>query len=262
MGEATLRQWEARYGFPQPHRSDSGHRRYREEHVEAVRRVVEAKESGLSLKAAIDRVTRVEQQPRKSVFATVREMQGNGVVHALPKRALISLSRAIEDETLRNGAGVLLLGGFQHEGHYRASQRRWTQLGRAAEVSVVFADFPEPSLHPDQPAEIPIVRRGALEREWVVVALAADRWACLVGWERPAQDDVPDMERTFEVVWSVDRQAVVEATRASLELAQVPDDLRTEVTERVTETPTVGTPEELQHATALTNRMISYLVGA
>ena len=33
VGEATLRAWEQRYGFPEPERLPSGHRRYRESDV-------------------------------------------------------------------------------------------------------------------------------------------------------------------------------------------------------------------------------------
>ena len=52
----TLRMWEERYGFPKPQRLPSGHRRFTQDHADQVRAVVAAREAGLSLPAAIERV--------------------------------------------------------------------------------------------------------------------------------------------------------------------------------------------------------------
>ncbi|MBV9805016.1 MAG: MerR family transcriptional regulator, partial [Solirubrobacterales bacterium] len=53
VSEATLRMWELRHGFPTPQRRSSGHRRYAERDLARVRAVLRARESGLSLQAAI-----------------------------------------------------------------------------------------------------------------------------------------------------------------------------------------------------------------
>ena len=46
VAEGTLRMWERRHGFPVPERLPSGHRRYSEEQVELVLRVLAARASG------------------------------------------------------------------------------------------------------------------------------------------------------------------------------------------------------------------------
>ena len=52
VSEATLRAWERRYGLLEPERTDGGHRRYREQDVEQVRRVVALIEEGWSAGSA------------------------------------------------------------------------------------------------------------------------------------------------------------------------------------------------------------------
>jgi predicted DNA-binding transcriptional regulator AlpA len=55
LTEATLRAWERRYGFPQPRREPSGHRRYAPEEVERILRLVAERERGIALPVAIER---------------------------------------------------------------------------------------------------------------------------------------------------------------------------------------------------------------
>ena len=52
----TLRMWESRHGFPRAERLPSGHRRYAEADVERVLEVVRARDAGLSLAAAVERL--------------------------------------------------------------------------------------------------------------------------------------------------------------------------------------------------------------
>src|SRR3954449_2273858 len=60
----TLRMWEERYGFPKPQRLPSGHRRFTSDQIEQVRAVVAARDAGLSLPAAIERVAGAPQERR------------------------------------------------------------------------------------------------------------------------------------------------------------------------------------------------------
>ena len=48
VAEGTLRMWERRHGFPVPERLPSGHRRYSDDQVESVLRVVAGRSAGLS----------------------------------------------------------------------------------------------------------------------------------------------------------------------------------------------------------------------
>jgi methanogenic corrinoid protein MtbC1 len=50
---ATIRTWEARYGFPKPHRKPSGHRRYALEDVPRLRRITELTARGVRVGDAI-----------------------------------------------------------------------------------------------------------------------------------------------------------------------------------------------------------------
>ncbi len=61
--------WESRHGFPAPARLPGGHRRYSEHDVEAVNEVLRLRGQGLSLPAAIERATRLDQPGEGSVFA-------------------------------------------------------------------------------------------------------------------------------------------------------------------------------------------------
>ena len=53
VSPGLLRMWEQRFGFPQPTRLPSGHRRYSDADVEAVREVLARQESGLRLDRAV-----------------------------------------------------------------------------------------------------------------------------------------------------------------------------------------------------------------
>jgi DNA-binding transcriptional MerR regulator len=98
VAEGSLRMWETRYGFPEPSRLPSGHRRYSEQDVERVRQVARDREGGLSMRAAIERAGRAAAAPEPSIFAGVRRRRPDLVPYLLPKRTLIGLSHAIEDE--------------------------------------------------------------------------------------------------------------------------------------------------------------------
>jgi PAS domain S-box-containing protein len=60
VGVSTLRAWERRFGFLHPRRSNSGHRLYTEQDVQRVAGVCRLVDEGLTLPAAIARVTNVD----------------------------------------------------------------------------------------------------------------------------------------------------------------------------------------------------------
>src|SRR4051812_34502718 len=59
VGVSTLRAWERRFGFLDPDRSPAGHRVYGEDDVERVNAVLRLVAEGLTLPAAIGRITSV-----------------------------------------------------------------------------------------------------------------------------------------------------------------------------------------------------------
>jgi DNA-binding transcriptional MerR regulator len=262
VGEATLRAWESRYGFPEPKRLASGHRRYDELDVELVRQVARLRDAGVPVKAAIEQARRRTERGPRSVFAAVRRFRPELQTAVLPKRSLIAISRAIEDESARGARDLLLFGAFQQERHYRASEPRWRDLARAAEHTFAFADFAQPRRPRDGPVEVPIRSRDPLEREWVVVADSNDGAACMVGWEPPGQDATPDRRRVFETIWTADRATARHAAAVCCELAEdAAHDLIAPIAARLAE-PVPPSPDDLRRAEALTARMVAYLATA
>src|SRR5947209_9585062 len=190
----TLRMWESRYGFPDPQRLASGHRRYTELDLERVRTVVRAREDGLPLPMAIERARLLSEQTRPSVFGALREQFPHLHPHVLTSRALRHISNAIEDECCARAPHPVLFACFQHERFYRRSQARWQELARTADYAFVLADFPDGGDMDAHPAEVRLPPDDPMMREWVVVCDAPELSVCLTAWERLR----PDEERRFE----------------------------------------------------------------
>lgn len=261
IGEATLRAWESRYGFPVPQRLASGHRRYDPRDVEVLRLALRLREEGLPVRAAIERARRTVEAGPSSVFGGLRRLRPELPVHVLPKRSLVAISHAIEDECAYGAADLLLFGAFQERRHYRASARRWRTLATGAEAALVFADFDRVRRPRGGPVEVPIGPGNLLAREWVVVCDATERAACLVGWEPPGQDG-RDGDRRFETLWTADRETARAAARICCDLAlDGARDLVEPIAERLAE-PVASGPDELRRAEALTSRMVAYLARA
>ena len=111
LATGTIRMWEQRYGSPRPRRLASGYRVYDEAEVEVLRRAVAYRERGLSVPAALARARETgTETDRPSIFAAVATGQRAPRTHLLRKRTLLSLSRAIEDETLAHAAAPLCFG--------------------------------------------------------------------------------------------------------------------------------------------------------
>src|SRR6476661_1430918 len=86
----TLRMWEERYGFPSPTRLPSGHRRYAEDDVAAVRAVLAARDAGLSLPAAIERVGGSPAPQRTdSLYALLRLRRPELAPEMVPKPRMV-----------------------------------------------------------------------------------------------------------------------------------------------------------------------------
>ena len=183
----TLRIWEQRHDFPHAERLPSGHRRYPVSQVERVLEVVRARESGLSLAAAVERANRdsplVADSP--SIFAGLRKRRPDLAPYPVPKRMLVPISHAMEDECSARGGGAILIGSFQRERFYRQAEPRWRAFARTAELTVALGDFEKPRAPKGAPIEIPIDRSHPLSREWAIVCDGPGVSACLAGWERP-----------------------------------------------------------------------------
>jgi DICT domain-containing protein len=257
---ATLRAWETRFGFPAPARSPRGHRRYTERDCLLVDAVLRARGSGLSLEAAIDRVRDRAAEPLPSIFARLHHDEGLPAT-VFPKRTLLALSRAIEDECSQRAERPLIFGSFQLERFYRRSAARWRELARTAELAVVFAQFSRRRDRPGEPHEVPLPDDAPLLREWAIVCDAENFAVCIAGWERLREGRPADGDRLFETVWSAEPGAVRAAADvcAGLTTAAAPE-LAVRIRARLDARPPAGADRDAQ--AALVNRMLAYAGAA
>jgi DICT domain-containing protein len=218
VGEATLRAWERRFGFPAPRREPSGHRRYSRDEVERIRAVVRERDRGLSLAVAIDRVTAESSGP-PSLFAPLRERRPDLLPVVLRKRQMLQLSRAVEEESAARAERALMIGAFQRPEFYRASATRWRRLARGAGLTFVLATFAESARPEGEPVEVPIHSGEPVADEWAVICLAPGYSACLIGWETVGATGRADGERAFDALLSVEPSVVREVASAAVAIA-------------------------------------------
>src|SRR3954452_7269907 len=253
----TLRMWEERYGFPKPQRLPSGHRRFTEDQVDAVRAVVAARDAGLSLPSAIERVAGAPQVRRESLYGLLRLRRPELAPELIPKKRMIALSHAIEDECLVRADAPVLIGSFQRERFFRSEEPRWRGFATTAAVAVAFADFETRT--DTQPVELHVERDQQLNREWAIVCFAPGASAALAGWEPPGQDEVDDAERRFEAIWTVDPELVYEAVDAAASLAEgEAPDVADRIRDAIGPRPAPSGPD-VRGVAALARRMVSYI---
>ena len=214
------RTWENRFGFPAPTRLPSGHRRYTGADVRAVRRVLEERDRGMRLEQAIGVARRAEDVTDSgSIFAALQPAPpGFNVVDAHqehPVGALVG-DRGRGDGPGRRAAcwwgpsSAAATSGSRPRagGSSRAPLgRRWRWRTSRSTTTRPVPRWSRCS--PDSP----------LLREWIVVHDAPTFAAALVAWELPGQGDVPDAERHFEALWTVDGRIVRDAAAVCADAA-------------------------------------------
>jgi DICT domain-containing protein len=255
-----VRAWEQRFGFPEPVRLPSGHRRYTDADVRSVRRVVEERDRGLRLEEAIATTLRSGQVGESSsVYAALSRRHPGLASYTLTKRTLLALSWAIEDEAVAQSSSGVLLGTFQRGRYYGQSRRRWEDLARTARATVAMADF---DAHDDEarPATVALPPDSPLLREWVVVHEAPDFAAALVAFELPGHGADGD-DRPFEALWSVEGDVVRDAAVLTAQAgAAVGSHESARVLAMLEEDRTLPHTAPAA-ATAVFNRMVAYTDG-
>ena len=259
LSEATLRMWESRYGFPEPERLASGHRRYTERQAELVTQVLEERSRGLSLKVAVERVIHAGEAPERSLFAALRRRRPDLDRHLLSKRTVLAMSHAIEDELSMRPERSVLFGTFQRERHYRHAEQRWRDLTRTAEYAVALADFNEIRRPRGGPVEVPLDGSDPMRREWALVWAGPGYGACLSGVERLGQRSTPDQERGFETLWCVDPEVVHQAAHVCCEIISKPaPELSREISHHLDGAQ--GPADDcFDVAASITSRMVAYI---
>ncbi|WP_160876194.1 DICT sensory domain-containing protein [Nocardioides flavescens] len=218
VAAATLRAWEARHDFPRAQRTPRGHRRYARAEIEVVRDVVRLREDGLQLENAVALAQEARTQPPAAVYPEIVRRHPAERTQQLRKLSLLGLSWAIEDEVAASGAQGHLFGAFQQWRNFASARARWDELARTARSTHVFALDGEVAtsdalhavhLEPDAP----------MVREWTVVHDSPELAVALAAWELPGQSGLPDRERVFESVWTLDPAAVRDAARLCASVA-------------------------------------------
>jgi DICT domain-containing protein len=254
--------WEQRYGFPEPDRTEAGYRLYDDDDVDALRRVVAFRERGLSVPAAVDRVRGAGTgTDRPSLFGALAAGDTPLPAQRLTKRTLLAISRAIEDETMSRAAAPVIIGAFQQERNYRAVEHRYRALARTADAVLVFADFPRLAMGAAAPCEVPLETDDALGNEWAVVVDAPGYSACLLAWEQPrsARKAVPDREREFEAIWTLDPRVVRRAAQVGAALARRADDALGDHMDALLDERPLAMEQPAPSLTSVTNRIVGYL---
>jgi DICT domain-containing protein len=269
---ATLRAWETRYGFPVPSRRASGHRRYDERDVVLVKEVLRRRDAGVRLETAVAEAAgarAVLTTPTTSVFAEVRRTHPHIAVQRLRKSTLLALTWAMEDEYCARAQQPTLFAAFQEARFFRQAEPRWRELARTARSAVVFADFASVEESPDgsghagaTPAvdAVHLPEEAPMRREWSLVCDAPDYTAALAAWELPGQDGVPDRDRLFEAVWTLEPRAVRDAARVCARLADVLAPSAAHDWGRL-EALAPEPSDDLRAATSLFQRLVAYLDG-
>jgi DICT domain-containing protein len=267
IAAGTIRMWEQRYGFPAPERTPSGYRRYTEDDVEALRKVLALRHRGLSVPAAISRAQDTGgPSDHPSIYAAVAAHDPGARARVLRKSTLVALSKAIEHEALALAAAPVVFGAFQQERFYRRVEKRYRRLAAHADAAAVFADFTGGVRHPPGgPVEIPIAGDDALGNEWAVIIDAPGYAACLLAWEQPGVTEPggpDDHARRFESIWTIDAEATRRAAQVAARLAGRADPALGERLEELLADRPLALDEPAPALTALTNRMMAYMEAA
>lgn len=218
LSPATLRMWETRHAFPVSHRLASGHRRYDPDTVDRVRAVVRRQTAGVRLEAAIAEVG-AQPHATPSVYAELRSRHPELTPWVLRKSTVLALTHAIEDECVARAEQGVLFGAFQRQRHLRAAQPRWEDLASTARATFMFAVGPNDSLDHSRITHVQLGEDAPMRREWSLVCDGTSFPVALSAWELPGQGPVPDPDRRFETVWTVDPVAVREASRVCAGIA-------------------------------------------
>ena len=262
LAAGTIRVWEQRYGFPEPARTPSGYRVYQAEDVEILRRVVAYRDRGLSVPAALERARAAAgSTDRPSLYGAI-VAAGELRPQRLRKKTLFAISRAIEDETLARAAGPIVIGAFQDERNYRAVEHRYRRLAHVADACVAFGGFEEVSGGNGEPVLLPVDSDDALGAEWAVIVDAPGYAACLLAWETPESQrdrDLPQRERCFEALWTLEPSTVRRAALVGSSLARRSAPEVGARLEELLENRPLAVESPAPGLTALANRIVGYL---
>ena len=223
-------------------------------------RILRQRATGMSMEAAVARVSPPVVQHYPSVFAMLRERHPQIPCQQLTKTTLLALTHAVEDEYLARAEKAVLFGFFQQERYYRAAEARWRELSHAADFACALADFEHPGVEEESPMRVTLPLDSPMRREWVLLCDSPGLSACVAGWERPGQQQARDSEREYETLWTLEPPVVREVARVCT--GHVQDALtpsrRSVVESRLAEQPATASAD-LTRANAVFRRLVDNL---
>jgi DICT domain-containing protein len=202
---------------------------------------------------ALERAKTVTLGPRSSVFGALRHAMSDVAPAVLSKRGMLMLSRAMEDEIAGRADQAILIGAFQHERFWRASEARWRNLATTAEAAIVLASLRR-RRHRDHLWEVRIDPTTPIAREWVVLCDSPAFSACLAGVQLPDAD-----ERSFEVLWTTEPIVVRDVARVAAGIARTREPALDAIVRAPLQAPAVTRYDSVRTTTALTNRVVAYM---
>jgi DICT domain-containing protein len=226
--------------------------------VEDVLTVQRERLAGSTLDAALTRARGRTGLQRSSIFATLKSVLPDVAPVVLSKRAMLAVSRAVEDEAATRAEHSLFVGAFQEPRFWRASADRWAHLIGGSDVAAVLGSFRN-SRQRAGVFEVALSSGSPVLREWAVVCDSPAFSACLVGIEQLGTRPRVDSSRRFEALWTVDPLAVREAARTGFTLAVDHfHDVAAAIGTRLQQ-PLHATYDPVRVATAITNRIVAYM---
>ena len=202
---------------------------------------------------ALERAKAMSLGPRSSLFGALRHALSDVAPAAMSKRGMLMLSRAIEDELAGRADQAILIGAFQHERFWRASEARWRNLATTTKAAVVLATLPRRRRR-DRLWEVPIHPTTPIAREWAVVCDSATFSACLAGVELPDAAD-----RMFEVLWTTEPIVVRDVARIASDIATAKEPTLDEILKPALQAPAATRYDSVRATTAVTNRVVAYM---
>lgn len=186
------------------------------------------------------------------MFGALRHALADVAPTVLSHRAMLMLSWAMEDEITGRADQAVLIGAFQHERFWRASEPRWRNLATTTKTTIVLATLPR-RRHRDRLWEVPIDPTTPIVREWVIVCDSPTYSACLAGVELPGPHS-----RLFECLWTTEPIVVRDLARIAADIAIAKTPALADIVNPALASPAVSRYDSLRTTTALANRVVAY----
>ena len=199
--------WEQRFGFPEPTRLPSGHRRYRD-----ARRGRRPRGAGSPARAGCawtapstpSAPCGMPTSPRCSPPSGPPTRACRGSDCASPRW---SRSRTRSRTRCAPGATRASPSAPSSASLLRPGRARWRDIARRSRSrwrSPTSRRSPAASGRGPHPVLVPLAGGDPMRGEWAVVCDSPAFAAVLSAWEPPGQPRHPDSEREFEAVWTLD----------------------------------------------------------